>query len=415
MLDEMLSLLVRAAGNNTSVLVVSAHGVRQRSSDSGEGSRRRQRAMEIAPRYFCRLRLRDSRGMRWYAARQFLMWLRRCSRGLGCPSATTWKGAYWLRALQKRPRSHAWQAGNRRRPVAAPPLSDDSKGAAILRRESDWNLAQSYLDAARHAEALPVLEELFRAFPEQLEAGHALFLCQLTLEMLSEAAETLEVVLEGLPAGVWSLLPRAELCLARGQIREARSLVNEARELHPTHPDALRRLGMLLLRLREWDALADLAKQALKLDDNEALAWLGLAEAQLRKRLAVEAEEAALRAIGLNYYMPEAHFVLARALIAQGKWQQAREAMQVLLQLQPNNRVAATYAKRMDRNPGRRPPGKLIKSMLLTGHLRCVERFVTGFLQSKRRHRSSSNLQSFSSFLQAVNILPKPSLARPCR
>ena len=134
-------------------------------------------------------------------------------------------------------------------------------------------------------------------------------------------------------------------------MREARALVDEAWKLHPTMPDALRRLGLLLLRLREWNALAELARQALKLDDHDALAWLGLAEAQLRKRLPAEAEEAALRAIGLNYYMPQAHFVLTRALIAQGKWQQARETMQILLQLQPNNRAAATYAKRIERQP----------------------------------------------------------------
>jgi tetratricopeptide (TPR) repeat protein len=127
--------------------------------------------------------------------------------------------------------------------------------------------------------------------------------------------------------------------------------VREAWELRPAHPDALRRLGLLLLRLRDWNALADLAKQALKLDDNDALAWLGLAEAQLRKGLAAEAEEAALRAIGLNYYLAQAHFVLARALIAQGKWPQARDIMQTLLRLQPNNRAAAAYAKRMGPQP----------------------------------------------------------------
>jgi tetratricopeptide (TPR) repeat protein len=200
---------------------------------------------------------------------------------------------------------------------------------------------------------LPVLEQLFRAFPERVELGQALFQCQLALRKLAEASETLEVVLEAIPAGVWSLLLRAELCLAKGQGGEARSLVHQAQDLHPDHPDAMRRLGLLLLRLREWTPLAELAQEALKLDDNEPLAWLGLAEAQLRKRLPAEAEEAALRAISLNYYLPQAHFVLARALIAQSKWQEARNAMQTLLRLQPNNRAAATYAKRLEQQPPR--------------------------------------------------------------
>jgi len=175
--------------------------------------------------------------------------------------------------------------------------------------------------------------------------------CRLLDQMLSRlvqaAGDNASVLNEGLPAGIWALLPRAELCIAKRDFREARSLVTEAWNSHPTHPDALRRLGLLLLRLRDWNALADLAKQALKLDDNDALAWLGLAEAQLRKQLAAEAEEAALRAIGLNYYLAQAHFVLARAFIAQGKWQQARDTMQTIQMLQPSNRAAAAYAKRM--------------------------------------------------------------------
>ncbi len=351
MLDEMLSLLVQAAGTNTSVLIVSTHGVRQLSSTTAKIPASDNETWKsphgifaacgpgiVSDALVCGATVLD-------VAPTVLTWF-------GLPIGDDMEGRVLVEGFAKTPevtRVASWEPAQT---VADSVTPDNPKAAAILRRESDWNLAQSYLDAARHAEALPVLEKLIRAFPEQLESGHALFLCQLTLGKLSEAAETLEVVLEGLPAGVWSLLPRAELCLAKGHIREARSLVNEARESRPTHPDALRKLGMLLLRLREWDALADLARQALKLDDNEALAWLGLAEAQLRKRLTVEAEEAALRAIGLNYYMPEAHFVLARALIAQGKWQQAREAMQVLLQLQPNNRVAATYAKRMGQQSG---------------------------------------------------------------
>ena len=66
-------------------------------------------------------------------------------------------------------------------------------------------------------------------------------------------------------------------------------------------------------------------------------------------RLPAEAETAATRALGLNFYLSDAHFVLARALVAQGKWQQAHNPLQTLLRLQPNNRAAANYAKRMER------------------------------------------------------------------
>jgi tetratricopeptide (TPR) repeat protein len=225
--------------------------------------------------------------------------------------------------------------------------SPATDAATILRRESDWNFVQSCLEASRHQEALPVLSRLFREFPERVEVCHALFQSQLSLGHLSDAAATLEVALESIPAGISSILPRAELAMAQGNSKLARSLVSEAMALKPRHPMAMRNLGLLLLRLREWDALAEIAKQALSLNEQEPIAWLGLAAAQLRKGNAAEAVEAATRAIKLKYFLPDAHFILARALVSEGRWLEAREAMQVLLKLQPDNRAAAKYYKKL--------------------------------------------------------------------
>jgi predicted AlkP superfamily phosphohydrolase/phosphomutase len=342
-LDQMLRLLVQAAGPDAGVMVVSGHGVSQRaisptaSRDNESWKSPHGIFAACGPGFAADALVFGATALD--VSPTILTYF-------GLPIGDDMEGRVLVEGFAKPPeiaRVETWQTAH------ADAAEDDSNADANLRREADWNLARSYLDAGRFEEALPILDRLFRAFPERTDLAHSLFHCQLTLEKYSEAAETLEVLLEGVPAGIWSILPQAELCVARKQTREARSLVNQAWNLHPAHPDALRRLGMLMLRLREWSGLAELAKEALKLDENEPLAWVGLAEAQLRKRLAPEAEESAMRAIGLNYYMPQAHFILARAFIAQGKWDQARETMQVLLQLQPNNRTAANYAKFMNR------------------------------------------------------------------
>jgi predicted AlkP superfamily phosphohydrolase/phosphomutase/tetratricopeptide (TPR) repeat protein len=356
MLDEMLHSLVQAAGSAASIMVVSEHGVNPRHLPPTAGRAGDSEAW-ISPHGIfaaCGPLFAKDALVIGASVLDIAPTILTC---FGLPIGDDMEGRVLIEGFAKPPditRVASWELEQTvlgRPAVEDPGTADNPKAAATLQRESDWNLARSYLDAARHQEALTVLERLFRAFPERLELGQSLFHCQLTLQKHSEAEETLQVLLDGLPGGIWSLLPRIELCLARKQTREARELVNKAWNLHPTHPDALRWLGTLLLRLREWNALEDLAKQALKMDENEPLAWLGLAEARLRKRLAAEAEEAALRAIGLNYYMPQAHFVLVRALIAQGKWQRARDTMHILLQLQPDNRAAATYAKRMGQPP----------------------------------------------------------------
>jgi hypothetical protein len=356
MLDQRLHELIQAAGTATSFLVVSAHGVNTRALPPASTRGKDPEAWKSPHGIFVACGPAFARDALVFGA-TVLDVAPTILTYFGLPIGDDMEGRVLIEGFVKPPevrRVASWESA---RTETAPPAAEDagspieSKAGATLLRESDWNLARSYLDATRYEEALPILERLFRAFPELVQLGHSLFHCQLTLQRHSEAEETLEVLLDALPAGIWPYMLRAELCIARKRMKEARSLVNQAWNLHPTHPEALRRLGTLLLRVREWNALGELARQALKLDENEPLAWLGLAEAQLRQRLPAKAEEAALRAIGLNYYTPQAHFVLARAFIAQGKWQQARESMQVLLQLQPANRVAASYAKRIPFHP----------------------------------------------------------------
>jgi tetratricopeptide (TPR) repeat protein len=361
LLDEMLHALVQAVGSTASIMVVSEHGVNPRHTPPTASRTGDNEAWKAPHGIFaaCGPAFANDALVVGASILDIAPTILTC---FGLPIGDDMEGRVLIEGFVKSLQvTHvaSWESD----PTAASPPAgenpgpaDHSPATAALRRESDWNLGRSFLDAGHHQAALPVLERLFCANPERVELGQSLFHCQLALKKFSEAEQTLQVLLDGLPAGVWPLLPRAELHLARRQTQEARELVNQAWDLHPTHPEALRWLGTLFLRLREWNALAALAKQALKQDENEPLAWLGLAEAQLRRHLAAEAEAAALRAIGLNYYMPQAHFVLARTLIAQGKWQPAQDALRTLMQLQPNNRAAATFAKRLGSQPANSQP-----------------------------------------------------------
>lgn len=349
-LDKMVGQLAELAGPEAAVMVVSAHGVRTLGLPPGgfppndHASWKSPHGIFLAggPK-FAPDALVYGAGV-LDVAPTILTWF-------GLPIGDDMEGRVLIECFTNAPavlRLDSWET---RLGISTPPVQADpdlaNPVAVNLRRETDWNFVQSCLDAARYAEAWPVLDRLFREFPERVDFSHALFQCQLALGRLAEASATLEVVLESLPAGLASLLPRAELALAQGDTKLARHLADEALRLQPTNPLALRKLGILLLRLREWNALAKVAQQALALDDGDPIAWLGLAAAQLRKGNAAEAVAAATRAIQLKFFLPEAHFVLARALVAEGRWEEARGAMQTLLKLQPDNRAAANYAKRL--------------------------------------------------------------------
>jgi hypothetical protein len=46
-------------------------------------------------------------------------------------------------------------------------------------------------------------------------------------------------------------------------------------------------------------------------------------------------------------FLPDGHFVLARALVAQNKWKDAREVMSATMALQPGNKAAVEYHRRL--------------------------------------------------------------------
>jgi hypothetical protein len=99
----------------------------------------------------------------------------------GLPIGEDMEGRVLLEGFGEAPevtRVASWELNAAR---VSPPAAEacgsgpSSPASATLQRESDWNLAQSFMDAGRYEEALPVLEQLFRAFPERVELGQGLF------------------------------------------------------------------------------------------------------------------------------------------------------------------------------------------------------------------------------------------------
>jgi len=349
MLDQMLARLRQLAGPDTTVMVVSAHGTRSPDTPPAGFPRNDPEAWKSplgALAFSGPGLVRD--GLLHGASvldvtPTILTWF-------GLPIAEDMEGRVLVEAFETMPeitRISTWEVEQDVGSIETGASEQTPAPAQALRQETIWNYAQSCLDAGQLKEALPVLDQLFREFPERAEFAHALFQCQMNLKQLEEASGTLEVLLETLPPGVFALLPQAELALARRDIRQARRFVREALQLKPAHPAALRRIGMLLLRLREWNELANLAREALKHDENDPIVWLGLAAASLRLQKPAEAEQAARHAIQLKYFLPDAHFVLARALVAQNKWNEARECLSAVMKLQPNNKAVAGYNRRL--------------------------------------------------------------------
>ena len=63
-------------------------------------------------------------------------------------------------------------------------------------REAHYNLAQSYIDANRHGDALPLLEALWQDWPEELRFANRLAVCYQALDRLADYRRTVEDLLD---------------------------------------------------------------------------------------------------------------------------------------------------------------------------------------------------------------------------
>ena len=285
-------------------------------------------------------------------------------------------------------------------------LDDDSeKAVANTARELRYNLARAYMDGDRHAEAVPILQELYASDPDELRFGVQLALCYRALEwtrLLGVLAEKLykrrveqaEAAREALQA--WNaklaerqagpgnaVKPAAELLdederqewlklrasavvsaydveYVRGYVKAAEhdypaalSHLRLAEQAEPQRAGLHIQIGEVYLRLRCYAEAKRAFEKAAAIDPENPHVHLGLARSHMGRGRAAQSAEAAMKAVGLMYHIPMAHYVLGVALGRLGRYRQAAEALEVAVAINPNFREAhlrlvRLYARRLN-------------------------------------------------------------------
>ncbi|MFZ0814124.1 MAG: alkaline phosphatase family protein, partial [Candidatus Sulfotelmatobacter sp.] len=121
-----------------------------------------------------------------------------------------------------------------------PPSEDQAKAAETAVREQQYNLARVYLDSRRHAEALPILEELKTKWPDEVRFVQHLAQCYLALGRRSEAKALLEQLLVFEPKPPARAKRKAEAIVEPSQVEPAQvePPVVEAPIEAPAQPDS---------------------------------------------------------------------------------------------------------------------------------------------------------------------------------
>ena len=211
------------------------------------------------------------------------------------------------------------------------PDQNREKAAAACRMENDWNLSRVYLETARFAEALEILEKVHAEAPGRSDIAFLLARCQARLGLLDEAEETVRPMLEELGNAPFALLIRGNIEFDRGHYRESLRLLLEAEKAGPRLPDLHLAIGNTYLRMIRYADAERAFERALEIDPHSAQARQGLALALLRLRRYDEAAGAAILAVGLQHHLPMSHFYLGCALVRLQMFERAIPAFEMAL------------------------------------------------------------------------------------
>ena len=230
---------------------------------------------------------------------------------------------------------------------------DAPEAAELTLLERDWNLARVHMNTRQYTKALPILEDIQDRHPLRFDFGVTLAECQFRLGLTHEASEVARNL-----AAIYPSQARARILLGlaeyyRGEHKAALDHLDAVAKAKPPLPSLFTQLGTLYLLGGRTAQALDAFTEALRIDPDSPAAHLGVAKCCLRLREPEKAANAALRALGLEFGLSEAHWVLGIALARLGRTDRAITAIEASLRFAPwrgvaHRALAILYGKQED-------------------------------------------------------------------
>jgi predicted AlkP superfamily phosphohydrolase/phosphomutase/tetratricopeptide (TPR) repeat protein len=304
--------------------------------------------------------------------------------------------------------------------IEAPRPGDQTAFAEMTRQENLWTLARVYFYSRRFLMALPLLEEVYDRSPLRLDMGVLLAECQFMLGLKKEAYELLRNLSEAFPgdARARMLLGLAEQHCGRPEAALAHLEAVDQAGLR--RPHVLVYLGRVYFHLGRHQDAQRAFERALELDPDSALAHLGVARCLLRSRSYEPAAEAAMRAIGLEFSLGDAHLCLGKALARIGRTQRAVEALETAVRYLPprpeiHADLAALYLRTPDGNEKAVEHSRLrLECLRLRAEARERVRALREEVRARELARGARSEEESRQLMEAVAALPaSPASAAP--
>lgn len=216
----------------------------------------------------------------------------------------------------------------------------EDKRIALQKTETElqYNLARVYLSTDRVEEGLELLEKINTLQPDhrfQIRIAD----CYRRLRRFEDAMALLnEMEVNDTEQQRKSsiILAKAEVLRTRGEKQSALQLLVQLNAERPNMIPVLKALAECFAGLKHWKDAERACLHCLMIDPHDSISYKGLAEAQLRQGRYEEAVESALKATGLVFQYPIAHFILGEALLQLKQPTLAAQALELSLSMRPS-------------------------------------------------------------------------------
>ncbi len=229
----------------------------------------------------------------------------------------------------------------------------------LLSRETRFNLAVVYMTTRRVGAALPLLEAIHRADPNESRYAVNLAQCYHNLRRYGEARRVLEDYLKVKPDAPYAKAHLGAALFAEGRVEEAGELLEQAERENPGNPDLTCIRGTVYVFLKRWEDADRLFRRAAAFDPDNARAHHGLGLVALGREAFEQAAEHCLRAVELQHFYPDAHYTLGVALTWMKDYDHAIKSFKVALSMQPGlidaHRYLASIYRHLDDRVSARP------------------------------------------------------------
>jgi tetratricopeptide (TPR) repeat protein len=221
-----------------------------------------------------------------------------------------------------------------------PPGADVEKTIRDTLSNNQFNLVQSLIDARDYPRALSEFEKLPEDFRKAEPAQLLLASCCLATSDHTRARQILEELVAKENHSPRSDMMLGVLEFSAGNTDKALKHLEIVEQAEPRLPGLHVKLGDVYLDSQRYEQAIAAYERALAIDSDSPAAFAGLAQAKLRQGNFQSSLDDALVAAELVHYFPKVHLTIGEALLALNDCQGAIEALELCVKQAPRMKRA---------------------------------------------------------------------------